>query len=286
MRFSWLGRLEELNLDSCEDITDQGLRHLVEVAPNMKSLDLSECEVTDSGVACLSNLTRLKRLSLFYCAITNRGLRSIGKILSLETLNLDSRDISDEGLRHLRGLSNLKHLDIFSGRISDAGCGYICRIETLESLDLCGGGIGDLGCSLLACLTHLSSLNLSQNERIGNRGAAALAALSELKTLNLSHTRVTGSALRFFSGLRKLKSLSLYGCDGLRDSHHLSQLKAVLPNLKCVRADGVQEDEGMYIVAIPRRNTPTKRSFGGQESEVEDMDVEWSSESIYSDHSD
>jgi len=202
----------------------------------------------------------------------------LSKLTKLEVLNLDSRDISDDGLSHLRNLTNLKSLDIFSGRITDSGCAHIAKIQSLESLELCGGGIGDLGCTLLASLDNLTSLNLSQNERITNRGAAALATLMNLKALNLSNTRVNTSALRFFSGLLKLKSLALYGCRGLEDAQVLGNLQNELPNLKCLRLNTASDEDGMVL------------ADGSADDESEEGDM-WAAEremgddtSFYSDH--
>ena len=210
--------------------------------------------------------------------LTNSSLRHLASLKSLEVLNLDSREIGDSGLFHLRSLQNLKSLDIFSGRVTDHGCSHIAKIKSLESLELCGGGITDTGCSTLATLENLVSLNLSQNERITNRGgencslcylkihiyntfsfsnfidqsidfiiAAALAALSKLKTLNLSNTRVDSEALIHFSDLMNLKSLALYGCQGMKERKNsmLDRLENELPNLKCIRLNNGSDNDGV-----------------------------------------
>ena len=249
-KFLNLSALEELNLDSCP-ISDAAITHLADndVLPNLTSLDLADTPVTDIAMAKIAKFTKLTRLSLFYCNISNGGLRHIAQLTDLEVLNLDSRDISDDGLAHLRNLTKLKSLDIFSGRITDSGCAHIARLKSLESLELCGGGVGDLGCTLLATLDNLTSLNLSQNEHISNRGAAALAALMNLKALNLSHTRVNSAALKFFSGLLQLQSLALYGCRGIdADEAAMGNLHHGLPNLKCVRLNTADAQDGMVVV--------------------------------------
>jgi len=261
-------------LDSCP-IGDSAIGHLADnnVLPNLTSLDLADTELTDLGMAHIPKFPKLVKLSLFYCNISNSGLRHISKLTQLEMLNLDSRDISDEGLRHLRLLQNLKSLDIFSGRITDSGCGHIANIKSLEALELCGGGIGDMGCTLLANLENLTSLNLSQNNRISNRGAAALAVLTKMKSLNLSNTRVNASALRFFSGLRNLQSLALYGCAGVESGASLNNLQNGLPNLKCVRIHGAVEDEGMTLSENEGETTNARRGvFWARREEPEDAE--------------
>jgi Leucine-rich repeat (LRR) protein len=131
-KLSKLLMLEELNLDSCL-VGDVGIAHLVDhdVCPNLKSLDLSDNDLTDAGMVKIAKFSKLVYLSLFYCNITNSGLRQLAGLEDLEVLNLDSRDITDEGLLVLRSLQKLKSLDIFSGRITDTGCGYISAIKSL-----------------------------------------------------------------------------------------------------------------------------------------------------------
>lgn len=218
-RFTHLPCLEEINFDSCP-VGDWSLAHLADnnVTPNLITLSLADCDVSDLGMEHLPKFKKLRNLSLFYCNISNSGLRHLSNMPQLENLNLDSRDVSDEGLYHLRKL-NLKSLDIFSGRISDVGCMHIAKIKSLECLDLCGGGVSDRGCEYIAeSLHNLSSLNLAQNEFITNKGAAYLASLTNLRALNLSHTGVTIGALPCFRDLRQLQSLALYGCRGILDS--------------------------------------------------------------------
>eukprot|EP00533_Pseudo-nitzschia_delicatissima_P003298 CAMPEP_0116094606 /NCGR_PEP_ID=MMETSP0327-20121206/9223_1 /TAXON_ID=44447 /ORGANISM="Pseudo-nitzschia delicatissima, Strain B596" /LENGTH=869 /DNA_ID=CAMNT_0003586225 /DNA_START=108 /DNA_END=2717 /DNA_ORIENTATION=- len=247
-RLTDLPALEELNFDSCP-ISDWSISHLADnnVVPNLVSLDLADTDLSDLGMKKISKFKKLKRLSLFYCNLSNSSLKHLSSLSDLEVLNLDSRDIGDTGLFHLRCLKNLKSLDIFSGRVTDYGCTHISQIKSLESLEVCGGVVTDNGCSILARLENLITLNLSQNERITNRGAAALAALSKLKALNLSHTQVNSGALHYFSDLKNLQSLALYGCRGMDNTNNerLDRLQSGLPNLKCVRLNSGSADDGI-----------------------------------------
>jgi len=258
-RLTDLSALEELNLDSCP-IGDWTISHLESVVPNLVSLDLADTDLSDLGMVHLAKFKKLKRLSLFYCNLTNSSLQHLSSLSKLEVLNLDSREIDDNGLWHLQSLQ-LKSLDIFSGRVTDQGCSHIAKIKSLENLECCGGGVTDAGCSKLATLENLVSLNLSQNERITNRGAAALAALSKLKALNLSNTRVNSEALIHFSDLMNLKSLALYGCQGMKETKNdmLDRLQSGLPNLKCVRLNNGSDYDGIITAR-------------GEDTDDEDMD--------------
>ncbi|GKY95273.1 hypothetical protein MPSEU_000489400 [Mayamaea pseudoterrestris] len=249
LRFTTLPALEELNLDSC-DVGDVAITYLADndVCPNLLSLDMADCnDLTDAGMAKIAKFRKLVRLSLFCCNITDAGLGHLSQLTDLEVLNLDCRLVTDDGLLPLRNLEKLKCLDVFAGRITDIGCGHLANITSLESLELCGGGVGDFGCRELAKLDKLETLNLAQNNRITNRGAVALGALTKLKTLNLSNTRITSTALSFFSGLVQLQSLAIYGCRGIDNSRHLVTLQNELPNLKCLRVDSADEHDGTFL---------------------------------------
>jgi Leucine-rich repeat (LRR) protein len=68
-----LPMLEELNLDSCL-VGDLGVFHLVEVMPNLTSLDLADNDISDASMSMLAELKHIRRLSLFYCNISMRGM--------------------------------------------------------------------------------------------------------------------------------------------------------------------------------------------------------------------
>lgn len=290
-RFTSLQSLEEINFDSCP-VGDWSISHLAgnNVVPNLVSLNLADCDLSDFGMVHIPKFKLLKHLSLFYCNISNHGLRHLSTMINLETLNLDSRDISDDGMYHLRNLK-LKSLDIFSARITDIGCIHLKRIKSLESLEICGGNVGDLGCAQLASsLKNLTSLNLGHNELITNLGASSLTALANLKALNLSYTRVNAGALGHLRSLQQLQSLAMYGCEGVPDSDRNNTLQYDLPNLKCLRVNGCPKGEGTIgspsgSSELSFDNTGENDMSSGEESEGENFLI-YSNEEINADSDD
>lgn len=243
-KWSEFPELIELNLDSCSNVSDSSLRHLVSVAPNLQRLNLADCAISDVGMVHVAKFKQLTHLDLFYCQITNRGLKCLSPLNNLQVLSIDSRDVTDAGLLHLQNLKQLVQLDLFSGHITDRGCHYLSRLTSLESLELCGGGIGDAGCQFLSRLARLQHLNLSQNEDITNQGIAHfIKNLTQLRSLNLSQTSVT-SAMPLVS-LKQLQSLCVYGCRGMTD---LERLETELPQLRCLRYSNTTLEEGMMLV--------------------------------------
>ena len=78
-----LNNLENLNLTSCEQLTDPGLRGILSVCgPNLKSLNLSGTKITgESMVEFTKQFNNLKTLCLMDCEqITVSGLRELLRI--------------------------------------------------------------------------------------------------------------------------------------------------------------------------------------------------------------
>jgi Leucine-rich repeat (LRR) protein len=78
----------ELDLSENRKISDDSLQFLV-VLKHLRSLNLSSCSLTSTGMVTLALLTHLERLNLSYC---NR--------------------INDDGLKRLKSLVNLEYLDL------------------------------------------------------------------------------------------------------------------------------------------------------------------------------
>ncbi|GAX26539.1 F-box and leucine-rich repeat protein 14 [Fistulifera solaris] len=242
-KWSDFRELVELNLDSCSNVSDSSLRHLVSAAPNLQRLVVADCAISDGGMVHIAKFKQLTHLDLFYCQISNRGLRCLSELTNLQVLSIDSRDVTDSGLIYLQNIKQLVQLDLFSGHVTDRGCQYLSHLTSLESLALCGGGIGDIGCEYLSRLIRLQHLNLSENEDITDQGIAHFKSLSQLRSLNISQTSVT--SVMPLASLKQLQSLSVYGCRGMADLH---SLETKLPKLRCLRYSNTTPEEGMMLV--------------------------------------
>jgi hypothetical protein len=113
-----------------QKVTDQTLAQIVEIFPNMRSLNLWGCyKITDAGLEHLKDLTNLTELNLEQCLdITGAGLEHLKGLTKLTFLNLSHcYKITDAGLAHLKGLTRLTQLNLFNCQdITDAGLGA-CR---------------------------------------------------------------------------------------------------------------------------------------------------------------
>ncbi len=107
---------------SREIITTEKLTALVANNLHLKSLKLSWCEVTDTGLECLAPLTKLQHLDLSFCPLVkNETFTKLQPLQSLTDLTLKNCT----GLRQgcltaiLNNTPNLKTLDLSYSPITD-----------------------------------------------------------------------------------------------------------------------------------------------------------------------
>jgi hypothetical protein len=102
---SKLTNLESLDLEgSCQDLTDQGVKHLADNLANLTSLNLAYCgKVTNEGIKALATMRRLASLALGSGGAPIRwSVQELAGLKHLATLDLQScRNCSAEDLNFL-----------------------------------------------------------------------------------------------------------------------------------------------------------------------------------------
>jgi hypothetical protein len=186
-------------------VTDSALAYLGKHA-TITELHLSECRVTDAGLACISGLKHLRTLNLKRCdKITDAGLVHLTGLQQLQSLNIGGCDeITDHGLRHIAGQQQLQALAVWSCKqITDAGVKHIGSLQ------------------------QLLALSLGYCDKITDAGVLHVAGLRQLQTLNLGATQITDSGLELISGLKQLQTLHLFSCKQITDHglRHISGLQ-------------------------------------------------------------
>lgn len=158
---------------------------------SLKTLDFTDCDIDDAGLACVKDATQLAGMSFF-----------------------GSRGLSDKGVAHLQELKNLKLLDL--------------RNEKFTATEPKTPRITDAGLKHLAGLTKLEHLNL-QGQHITDDGLKHLSEMTNLQTLSLSFSGITDEGLKHLERLQKLRQLHLYGTRVTPEGR--AALKAKLPML-------------------------------------------------------
>ncbi|XP_016108896.1 NACHT, LRR and PYD domains-containing protein 3-like [Sinocyclocheilus grahami] len=173
---------------------------LLPVIKESRSVQLSDCGITDKGCAALvsalsSNPSHLRELNLSDNNLGDSAVKQLSGVLhnprcKLEILKLRNCGVTDKGCAALASAlisnpSHLRQLDLTDNRnisgsgvkqLSDALQNPQCKLEKLWLINC---GVSDEGCSALALVlksnpSHLRDLNLSQN-KIGNSGVKLLA---------------------------------------------------------------------------------------------------------------
>ncbi len=143
-------------VDLDDRATDLELVHVGNLT-RLRSLQLSQSEVTDSGLAYLQGLTSLKRLTLKSTGVTDAGLAHLKGLTSLEEIRLQATGCSDAGLAHLSALPRLKILGLANTRVTAAGLARLKAASRLEQVIISGTRVTD---DDLAHLEGLKSLRL------------------------------------------------------------------------------------------------------------------------------
>jgi hypothetical protein len=101
LHIAGLLQLEELRLDSAEDISDSGMKHLKHLN-KLEVLSIQFTQVGNEGLAALSHMVQLRELVLCNTKITDSGIGHLTGFKKLELLRLNGTKISEEGIRVIK----------------------------------------------------------------------------------------------------------------------------------------------------------------------------------------
>lgn len=258
--------LHQYGIDSEVSITNTIVQELCIIQPEIKSLDLTDCnEISDASLWSIAmNVPAIQRLILSKChKITNIGLRSI----SLRCSNMKVLDFSfcylldDIAMTVLAtGCWSLETV-ILRGctGVTDTGVGKLVKAsDKIKMLDLKGcrnvGEFGDHACreiGAFCCL--LEDLDMTDCRRVEDTGIRALAVgCQRLRRLLLPGCdSVSVASLRAVSALPQLTTLALTRCGGLRDRDfealQSSPAAAALTDLDLTDCAGLT-DKGVAVI--------------------------------------
>jgi eukaryotic-like serine/threonine-protein kinase len=241
-----------LAADSASEIKNSALKTISESLPDLTALKLESTQLTDEGLACLSNFRKLSRLSLsFSPRITDKGLKYVAGLKNLKWLNLNGTEVTDQGLKTLSSLQGLEQIFFWHTRVTDAGMEQLNKIRSLKVLHLTHTAVSDAGLArllgleklidlkvrdtkitddglkLLKNFKHLERLSL-QDLPITDEGLSALGDLPALSELDLSATVITDAGLKQLAAMKSLRQLYLKDCRSTTTAA-LEALKKAMP---------------------------------------------------------
>ena len=246
-------RIRSLALYCCLGITDNGLRLVSTGCPNLVSVTLYRCNITDPGLESLaSSCHALENVNLSYCRlITDLGVSAISRSCSklhavmisycrgitgsgfrgcsptLTYLEADSCVLSPEGLLGTVSGGGLEYLNVSSLRywcgvdgFGGIGAGFAMKLRFLN-LRMCRFISDDSVVAIAKGCPLLEEWSLAVCHEVRETGWAAIGLdCRNLQVLHVNRCRnlSDGGLRHLMDGCPRLRLLYMYGC------HRISSL--------------------------------------------------------------
>ena len=141
-----LENLEEIHIWNASAVSDAGTAHLAKLK-SLKSIFISNSNITDKSLRSFSSLPRIENLSLPGNQFTDKGLENIQHMSRLTSLwlGLGKNEITDDGLQFLAKLTNLETLDLQHSKITDDGLTSLHSLKKLRNFHYSGSGVTKQG---------------------------------------------------------------------------------------------------------------------------------------------
>lgn len=266
---SYLGKLKKLkslSLAGCSIVASKTLKNISHYCSKIESLDLSDCEITDSDCKKLESLSYLERINLSDCKkITDKGISCLEHCTSLKDISVNHVHVSENSLlglilqqkSKLTSISlvgcasitnvlvttiahhcpNLKKLDVsFISNINDSSLMYVAvNCKNLIVLGASGTQITGASLQLFSkyfCLS-LEELYLDDCKNITDTELHFITTLRKLKVLSIqqNHFLTPQTILQVLNSLTLLKILDISDCSLLSDITVL-KIKHLSPSLQ------------------------------------------------------
>lgn len=267
---------------------DTGMSSICAI-PGLKTLLLEKSNISNAGLALLTNAASLERLIIIDEDLNATGLRQVVKVKSLKGLRVHCKVITAANLADFSQVDHIEEL-ILGGDLQGEGLSHLKRLPALWRLHIgtaecCAAGLPHL--AALPALTCLSFNDLNpkglvalppmpklKELRIQYKGGtfqpqhlASLAGYPQLETLRLSG-RYTDNGLAHLKSLKQLKHLGLHG--NWQDADYITDAAlahfSTLEHLETVQLyTGSFTDNGLrHLAALPRIRTIDIPNDGGR----------------------
>ncbi len=255
----YFGQVVAVQLPGLLNPTDEALLAHVGRLKRLESLSLQRTVVSDSGLACLQDLTNLKSLRLSQSGSDPYGLAKLGLgprldltksgpgrlkhlrgMVNLENLSLSDFALSDADLAHLSGMTRMTNLDLRGEQITNAGLAHLRGMTRLTSLSLLGTKITNL--EPIRGLDKLKILDL-RGSAIDDAGLAPIREFPNLLELRLGETKIADSAMAHIAKHSLLEDIQLHHTavtdEGLAQLRDLPRLRSLTLSRTLVTEQGV-----------------------------------------------
>lgn len=214
-----LSRLQSLELVGVDDVTGEGLRHLL-ACRELESLRCVGMKLDDAALALLPALPSLRRLDLTGVRTFGaRGLAAVATCAGLRELVLvGCSQLEPEWLAGLGALTALTRLDLTrTGGVTDLALAGLRPLAELGELRLAEGAVTAIGAAAFAGMPKLTTLDLSDNAGLTTAALQHLPASLEVLALDRCLALDADAAAALRARAPGLRSLSLARADWLLD---------------------------------------------------------------------
>jgi Leucine-rich repeat (LRR) protein len=271
----WLRHLQGLRSVRARgaDFTDEGIKHVAR-APQLSSLTITGCAVTDTGLSALRDQKSLRRVSLSGDSFSAAGIRELKHLASLSSLAIFS-PVDEQYLKALTEVPQLDSLYLSKLQLSPQVAEDLNRLQHLRRVNVTVTGIDDERLQWLGDIQVPLHLGIERSEKISEDGwnhladsrllglsiercpisdadLAHIGKLELLESLTIRYAKITDSGLDQLQNLKALASLDLGEVEVTEQG--IAKLRAVLPHL----SRATVRNRGAAPLAVPVR---TRISF-------------------------
>jgi|688.fasta_scaffold75647_3 Leucine-rich repeat (LRR) protein len=195
----------------------------------LDNLVIDRTTLTEAHWRAIAKAPRLARLSCQGVALTADAWNAIRSVPRLRTLALGGERLAQSDFNELGGLESLENLTIRDARLSYEQLLPLANLQRLRTLDL-NGTLADEYClRAIGKMSGLQELDLGGTSLRGQH-AASLGQVPHLAKLAMSDSRLDDEGLRIIATLHGLRSLDVERCaaisdDGVRALGALSDLQ-------------------------------------------------------------
>ncbi len=242
------GKIKRISALKIEEV---GAFSLLAKLPNLTELALLPSAMHDSVLAELSQLTQLRSLDLSSCDVKDMGRKALESLINL--LDLKIKDAGDK--KFLSHLTQLTRLTAGFSESQISCCRSLSRLTNLKILNLIQAHFKEN--FSWSSLSHLTALRANFSF-FTSKGAESIKSMTNLSILDLSHTFFpSGFDIDYFGDLQALQQLRWNEIKTLNSLGLMQRLppncKVPLSNLKYLSLRGSEtiDKDHRFIEKIP-----------------------------------
>jgi RNA polymerase sigma factor (sigma-70 family) len=176
---------------------------------NIPGLGVGYMKMGDEDLAKLSAVPGLRTLVLTNTQVTDEGMEKLKKFSALNYLSLEGTNVTGSGFKHLEGVKTLRTLHLAGSKFDNKALENLREAKSLTTLRLHRTAVGADGLKVLTSLPNLHTLELCGS--FTDADLKPLANLTNLRKLKLNQTSITDDGVAALKPLKKLESLTLDG---------------------------------------------------------------------------